>query len=96
VVQRGITGKGVAKGELTLNFNSSKRTVSGFFKGTREGRFFNIPVKGSVGRDGKFSARGRQGTNSATIQGNVKGKAATGQIRADINKLPFNARLDAK
>lgn len=94
--QRGIkVGKDLQKGEIRLVFTKKLR-VSGFFKGTREGKFFNISLLGTVQKNGSFSASGKQGTNNAKISGKVTKTNASGLLSGSINQKGFKVRINAK
>ena len=82
-------------GTLRMNF-TNKYTVSGTLTGKREGAFFNIPIKGTVGKDGGFRGNGKQGTNRVSFQGNVSKSGATGMMDATINKQTAKISINAK
>ena len=95
-VDRGLRVGDIQGAEITLQFTESGK-VKGFFKGKREGKFFNMPLSGSVSASsGKFTARGKQGRNNASISGGVNKKSATGNISGKINSKGFKIRFTAK
>lgn len=82
-------------GQLRLNF-TNKSTVNGTFTGKREGAFFNIPLQGTVAKDGGFRGIGKQGTNRVSFQGRVSKTGATGVMDATINKQSAKIMINAK
>ncbi len=66
------------------------------FKGKREGKLFNMILRGKVSKTGSFTASGKKGTSSAKISGSIKKGVASGSVSGSINKKSYKARFNAK
>lgn len=91
---RGMRVGDISQGEMLLTF-SDKGTVSGYFKGKREGKAFNLPFKGSVSNDGSFRIRGNLGQNSISGSGGASKTRAVGVINGKINGKGYKIRFSA-
>ncbi len=90
-----VTGGGVTEGKIDVTI---KDDMTGYakFSGKREGKKFNIPMKGSVGKDGKFTFTGGRGANKGTATGVVKSGTANGRIKGSIHQKAFSVTFNAK
>lgn len=95
MIDRGIRAGDIQQGEFRVVF-TNKGKVTGYFKGKREGKFFNLPLNGRVSKDGKFSATGRMGKNSVSAKGKASTKGATGSLSGKINQKNFRLNFSAK
>ena len=95
VTQRGINSDGVVKGQLNIK-TAKGGTLIGTFRGQREGRAFNIPLRGKVSNSGTFTVSGKQGSNNVKVSGKLGAKSATGTIKGSINKRPVTIKVNAK
>ncbi|MEC9396503.1 MAG: LCCL domain-containing protein, partial [Myxococcota bacterium] len=95
-VSRGLRVGDISAGEVVLQFTDDGK-VKGFFKGKREGKFFNMPLSGSISASsGQFNARGKSGRNTASVSGGANKNSATGNISGSINSKGFKIRFTAK
>ena len=92
---RGLSIGDINQGEIVVSFTKDAK-VKGFFKGKREGKFFNIPLKGSIDKGGTFNANGRSGRNNVSVTGGASMSSATGQVQGNINSKGFKLRFTAK
>ena len=76
-----------------------KAGKDGSFTGSFEGRrdkAFDIPFRGKIGKDGKFTANGRTRFNSVSVQGQATKDAAVGTVSGTIDNQKYKIRFTAK
>jgi len=95
MIDRGIRSGDIQQGEFRVALTNTGK-VTGYFKGKREGKFFNLPLSGRISKDGNFTATGRMGKNSVTVKGKATTKAATGSLKGKINQKDFKISFSAK
>lgn len=93
---RGVAGGGVQRGSLSIRVSKTK-SFTGFFSGQRDGKRFNIPLRGSVTSSGSLSGNGKQGANNVvSLRGNINGKNLNATISGTLNAQRVNIPLTAK
>lgn len=92
---RGVVGGGVQRGSLSLRVSNNK-TFTGFFSGQRDGKRFNIPLRGTVSGT-SLSGNGKQGTNNMiSLRGSINGKNLNATISGTLNAQRVTIPLTAK
>lgn len=87
-----VGGGGVTDGELQLIIKADY-TVSGYFRGRREGTGFRVPVKGDIAKaTNRITAKGKTDNSQIIVSGVLSDKAASGELKGSIFEKPFNTR----
>lgn len=87
-----VGGGGVTDGELQLIIKADY-TVSGYYRGRREGTGFRVPIKGDIAKaTGRINAKGKTDNSQIIVSGTLTAKAASGELKGSIFQKPFTTR----